>query len=111
MTWSAVALGGAVATIIMIPATLAEFSYIPTTWNNTSHNLPLNLLIHYSRSYMRPNILHHHCGTQRYGRVTRAHPGHRAILHFGHSNSALLHHAFGPDVWRSCGGQVKKVPR
>ncbi|KII91785.1 glycosyltransferase family 48 protein [Plicaturopsis crispa FD-325 SS-3] len=37
MTWSAVALGGAVATIIMICATFAEFSYIPTTWNNTSH--------------------------------------------------------------------------
>jgi 1,3-beta-glucan synthase len=35
--WSAVALGGAVATLIMIFATLAEFSYIPTTWNNTSH--------------------------------------------------------------------------
>ncbi|KAJ7481764.1 1,3-beta-glucan synthase [Mycena latifolia] len=35
--WSAVALGGAVATLIMILATLAEFSYIPTTWNNTSH--------------------------------------------------------------------------
>ncbi|CAK5263450.1 unnamed protein product [Mycena citricolor] len=37
LTWSAVALGGAVATLIMILATLAEFSYIPTTWNNTSH--------------------------------------------------------------------------
>lgn len=37
MTWSATALGGAVATLIMIMATLAEFSYIPTTWNNTSH--------------------------------------------------------------------------
>ncbi len=37
MTWSATALGGAVATIIMIIATLFEFSYIPTTWNNTSH--------------------------------------------------------------------------
>lgn len=37
MTWSATALGGAVATIIMILATLTEFSYIPTTWNNTSH--------------------------------------------------------------------------
>jgi 1,3-beta-glucan synthase len=37
MTWSAVALGGAVATIIMILATLAEFSYIPTTWTNASH--------------------------------------------------------------------------
>ena len=36
LTWSATALGGAVATIIMILATLAEFSYIPTTWNNTS---------------------------------------------------------------------------
>ncbi|KAF7329987.1 1,3-beta-glucan synthase [Mycena kentingensis (nom. inval.)] len=35
--WSAVALGGAVATLIMIFATIAEFSYIPTTWNNTSH--------------------------------------------------------------------------
>jgi 1,3-beta-glucan synthase len=37
MTWSATALGGAVATLIMILATLAEFSYIPTTWNNASH--------------------------------------------------------------------------
>lgn len=37
MAWSATALGGAVATLIMICATLAEFSYIPTTWNNTSH--------------------------------------------------------------------------
>ncbi|KAI0311204.1 1-3-beta-glucan synthase [Amylostereum chailletii] len=37
MSWSVTALGGAVASIIMIAATLAEFSYIPTTWNNTSH--------------------------------------------------------------------------
>ncbi|KAF4614803.1 hypothetical protein D9613_003048 [Agrocybe pediades] len=37
MTWSAVALGGAVSTFIMILATIAEFSYIPTTWNNASH--------------------------------------------------------------------------
>jgi len=37
MTWSATALGGAVSTGIMILATLAEFSYIPTTWNNASH--------------------------------------------------------------------------
>ncbi|KAF7319323.1 Glycosyltransferase family 48 protein [Mycena chlorophos] len=37
MTWSVVALGGAVASLIMIFATLAEFSYIPSTWNNTSH--------------------------------------------------------------------------
>ncbi|PWN29726.1 hypothetical protein BDZ90DRAFT_237278 [Jaminaea rosea] len=31
------ALGGAVSTLLMIAATIAEFSYIPTTWNNTSH--------------------------------------------------------------------------
>lgn len=37
MTWSATALGGAVSTLIMILATIAEFSYIPTTWNNASH--------------------------------------------------------------------------
>ncbi|WVQ81578.1 1,3-beta-glucan synthase component FKS1 [Cryptococcus sp. DSM 104549] len=37
MAWSMTALGGAVASLIMIAATLAEFSYIPTTWNNTSH--------------------------------------------------------------------------
>ncbi|KAJ6588554.1 glycosyltransferase family 48 protein [Mycena capillaripes] len=37
MTWSAVALGGAVATLIMICATIAEFWYIPSTWTNTSH--------------------------------------------------------------------------
>jgi 1,3-beta-glucan synthase len=36
MTWSATALGGAVATLIMIAATIAEFSYIPTTWHNAS---------------------------------------------------------------------------
>lgn len=37
MAWSATALGGAVATLIMILATLMEFSFVPTTWNNTSH--------------------------------------------------------------------------
>jgi 1,3-beta-glucan synthase len=37
MTWSATALGGAVSTSIMLLATLAEFLYIPTTWNNASH--------------------------------------------------------------------------
>ncbi len=37
MTWSATALGGAVATLIMIAATIAEFSHIPTTWHNASH--------------------------------------------------------------------------
>ncbi|TFK45980.1 1,3-beta-glucan synthase [Heliocybe sulcata] len=37
ITWSATTLGGAVATASMILATIAEFSYIPTTWNNTSH--------------------------------------------------------------------------
>jgi 1,3-beta-glucan synthase len=37
MSWSATALGGAVSTSIMIAATVAEFSYIPTTWNNASH--------------------------------------------------------------------------
>ena len=37
MRWSATALGGAVATVIMIAATLAEFSYIPTTWNAGAH--------------------------------------------------------------------------
>jgi hypothetical protein len=37
MQWSATALGGAVATIIMITATLVEFSYILTTWNNALH--------------------------------------------------------------------------
>lgn len=37
MRLSVTALGGAVATIIMIAATMAEFMFIPTTWNNTSH--------------------------------------------------------------------------
>ncbi|KAL1660315.1 glycosyltransferase family 48 protein [Schizophyllum commune] len=37
MTWSATALGGAVSTMIMILATIAEYTYIPTTWNNASH--------------------------------------------------------------------------
>ncbi|GJJ14803.1 1,3-beta-D-glucan synthase [Clathrus columnatus] len=37
MTWSVTALGGAVATVIMILATVIEFTYIPKTWNNTAH--------------------------------------------------------------------------
>lgn len=37
MHWSATALGGTVSTIIMIAATTAEFQFIPTMWNNTSH--------------------------------------------------------------------------
>lgn len=34
MIWSATALGGAVATLIMLGATIAEFTLVPTTWNN-----------------------------------------------------------------------------
>ncbi|KAI0279148.1 hypothetical protein BGY98DRAFT_1096376 [Russula aff. rugulosa BPL654] len=37
LTWSATALGSAVATVIVILATLTEFSYILIAWNNTSH--------------------------------------------------------------------------
>ena len=37
LTWSATALSSVISTVIMILATLVEFSYIPTTWNNTSH--------------------------------------------------------------------------
>ncbi|EUC54004.1 1,3-beta-glucan synthase [Rhizoctonia solani AG-3 Rhs1AP] len=37
MKWSASALGGAVSTMFMILATFAEFTFIPTTWDNTSH--------------------------------------------------------------------------
>ena len=37
MKQSATALGEATTKIIMIIATLFEFSYISTTWNNTSH--------------------------------------------------------------------------
>ena len=39
MRLSATALGGAVATTIMIFATIAEFGYIPPTWANASHLL------------------------------------------------------------------------
>jgi 1,3-beta-glucan synthase len=38
LTLSATAFRGAVAIITMTLATLAEFSYIPMTWNNTSHH-------------------------------------------------------------------------
>lgn len=37
MRWASVGLGGSVASGIMIFATLAEFSYIPKNWTNTSH--------------------------------------------------------------------------
>ncbi|KIJ31383.1 glycosyltransferase family 48 protein [Sphaerobolus stellatus SS14] len=39
LTWSVTALGGAVATVIMIMATVLEFIYIPTTWSNAGHLL------------------------------------------------------------------------
>src|ERR1700761_176114 len=45
LQWRVVALGGAVATVIMILATRAEFSYIPTTWNNPSHLMRLLLFL------------------------------------------------------------------
>ncbi|KAF8515805.1 putative 1,3-beta-D-glucan synthase subunit [Hysterangium stoloniferum] len=37
MRWSATALGGGVSTLIMILACVVEFTYLPTTWNNTAH--------------------------------------------------------------------------
>lgn len=37
MQWSATALGGGVATAIMILATIAELAYIPPTWTNFTH--------------------------------------------------------------------------
>ncbi|KAJ2919772.1 hypothetical protein MD484_g740, partial [Candolleomyces efflorescens] len=37
MEWSVTALGGAVATLIMILATLVEFCYIPMTWHTKVH--------------------------------------------------------------------------
>ncbi|TRM58686.1 glycosyltransferase family 48 protein [Schizophyllum amplum] len=53
MTWSATALGGAVSTIIMIGATIAEYTYIPTTWNNASH-LTTRLIFYWSSSRSLP---------------------------------------------------------
>lgn len=37
MRWSVTALGGGVATLIMIMACIFEFTYLPTTWNTTAH--------------------------------------------------------------------------
>ncbi|KAH7338288.1 1,3-beta-glucan synthase [Rhizoctonia solani] len=37
MRWSVTALGGAVSTLIMILATLAEFIFLPLNWKNASH--------------------------------------------------------------------------
>lgn len=37
MIWSATALGGAVATLIELGATISEFTVVPTTWHNASH--------------------------------------------------------------------------
>ena len=37
MRWSTVGLGGAAASIIMIAATIAEYSYVPSNSNNVSH--------------------------------------------------------------------------
>ncbi|GAA5865846.1 hypothetical protein JCM3774_003116 [Rhodotorula dairenensis] len=37
MQWSVVALGGGVASLIQLAATIVEYTYVPTTWNNTSH--------------------------------------------------------------------------
>ena len=45
MQISVVALGGAVACLIQLAATWAEFSYVPTTWNNTSHLLRRSVIL------------------------------------------------------------------
>ena len=37
MRWASVGLGGAVTSFIMVVATIAEYSYVPRTWNNTKH--------------------------------------------------------------------------
>ncbi|EUC56288.1 1,3-beta-glucan synthase, partial [Rhizoctonia solani AG-3 Rhs1AP] len=52
MKWSTSALGGAVSTVIMMCATLAKFTFIAMTWNNTSHlSRCLIFLPHRPRSY------------------------------------------------------------
>ena len=76
LTWSATALWGAVATIIMILATLAEFSYIPP---HPSATFPPC----HSCSYGRPYILHHHRGeSSRWGWIPHSHSRYCPAFHF-----------------------------
>ncbi|KAJ6591860.1 1,3-beta-glucan synthase component-domain-containing protein [Mycena vulgaris] len=77
LQWSAVALGGAVATIIMILATLTEFSYIPTTWNNTSPLAPAPLFCGRPGAHVRANILRRAGGERRERGERHAHRQHR----------------------------------
>jgi len=84
LTWSATALGGAVATVIIILATLAEFSLHP-------HNLQQYISPHPSvtfspchpSSYGRPYLLHRHCGEPagRRRRIPRSHSRYCPVFH------------------------------
>jgi 1,3-beta-glucan synthase len=56
LTWFTTAHGGAVATTIVILAALAEFLYIPTTWDNASH-LTRRLILILSPWLLRPVLL------------------------------------------------------
>jgi 1,3-beta-glucan synthase len=99
MTWSATALGGAVTTTIMIITTLFEFSYIPTTWNNTSH------LTH--RLIFLLVMLAITCGPTFYIAIVESHgTGGSLSLILGivqfyicHCYVTFLHHAIWKDVW------------
>ena len=65
---SASALGGAVATFLMICATLAEWMYTPTTWNNTNHLLRRLLFLAFCQAItIAPAV--YVFGFNRYGHV------------------------------------------
>jgi hypothetical protein len=106
LTWSATALGGAVATIIMILATLAEFSYIPTTWNNTSHLTRRLLFLLVTLALTAgPTFYIRHCGESawRRRRIARSHCQYWPqcpVFHLNRCDPAVWDHALRSGVWR-----------
>ena len=88
MTWCATALGGAVATLIMIAATLFEFSYIPTTWNNSSFLSPL-----------RPTFYIAIVESNGPGCSLSLILGVVQIFHLSHCDAPFCHRAFWSYVW------------
>jgi len=104
------ALGGAVATVVIILVTLAEFSYIPTTWYNTSHLTRRLLFLVTLALTTGPTFDVAIVENPRRRRIPRPHPWHCPVFHFCCCHPPLRNYALRSDVWRSgCKSRKSRV--
>lgn len=93
MRWGTVGLGGAAASLIMICATLAEWSYIPSNWNNTSHlSARLMFLVLIFAATLGPYIYISHGTTIRFTTTARI----ISYVQFGIAVSAVVFYSIIP---------------